>query len=53
MRRIQEENDAKTLMFEWIHELTILGSLPSAPRAMITQDVKKKMELFKIESLPK
>jgi hypothetical protein len=51
MRRFEEENIAKSLMFQWVHEIVLFGSVPSAPRAMLNQESKKKLDLFKKESL--
>jgi len=40
-------------MFDWIHELAANGSVPSAPRAILTQEAKKKLEILKAEGLAK
>lgn len=53
IKRLEDENKAKNMMFEWVHDLTVLGSLPSAPRAMLSQEAKKRLDLFKQESLQK
>lgn len=53
LKRLNDENDAKSIMFDWIHELAVKGSMPSAPRAIVSQELKKKLDIFKAENLAK